>query len=863
MLNVKYNHKDVEANKNDFWHKNDLFKADPNSKKDAFTIVIPPPNVTGKLHLGHAWDTTIQDILIRYKKMNGFETLWLPGMDHAAIATEAKVVARIKDELGISKYDLTRDEFLKHAWNWKEEYASTIRSQWNKLGLSLDYSKERFTLDEGLNKSVNRTFKHFYDKGLIYKGKKIINWDPKLQTALSNIEVEYEDRVGKFYHLKYFFENGVDFLEVATTRPETCFADAAVAVNPKDENLAKFIGSYVINPTNGEKLEVIGDSYVEIGFGTGALKVTPAHDPNDFLIGKRHNLEVKVCMNLDGTMNETTGEFNTLDRDVARTKLMEKLDQEGKVVKIVDHQQNVGKSQRSGVVVEPMLSEQWFVKMDHFVDLVRDMEAKGEAVNIVPARFKKNFDFWLDNMEDWCISRQIWWGHQIPAWYHNETGEIFVGENEPEDVQNWTRDEDTLDTWFSSGLWPFSTLNWDEDENSALMEKFYPNSVLVTGHDILFFWVARMIFMSAEMTGKMPFKDVILHGLIRDEQNRKMSKSLGNGVDPMDVIEEHGADALRYFLTTNVEPGQDLRYEIEKVKSSANFINKIWNSTQFVLMNLNGFKIDDVNIDVNLDFEEKWILSRFNQMLERVNNAFTTYEFTVFGKEIYNFIKFEYCDWYIEIAKTKLQANKDDNNVKSVLLYVLDKFIKVLHPFMPFVTDEIYKEINGKEISVFNDNWPVFDQNFVNKDIEKKFAYFENVTTQIRNIRLEQKIGNKKTLEIKLDASVFEESTLKVFLKLNNLEVVNEIANPTQNSYLDFTYELNLDGLIDNTEIIAKFEKEIAKLQGGLKGLEAKLSNEKFVSNAPEEVVASETKRFNLLKSELEQKQAELVKLKG
>lgn len=860
MLNIKYNHKDVEANKNDFWHKNDLFKADPNSKKDAFTIVIPPPNVTGKLHLGHAWDTTIQDILIRYKKMNGFETLWLPGMDHAAIATEAKVVARIKDELGISKYDLTREEFLKHAWNWKEEYASTIRSQWNKLGLSLDYSKERFTLDEGLNVSVNRTFKHLFDKGLIYKGKKIINWDPKLQTALSNIEVEYEDRVGKFYHLKYYFENSTEFLEVATTRPETCFADSAVAVNPKDEKLSKYIGQFVINPTNGEKLEVIGDKYVEIGFGTGALKVTPAHDPNDFLIGKRHNLEVKVCMNLDGTMNELSNEFNGLDRDDARVALMKKLEEENKVVKIVDHQQNVGKSQRSGVVVEPMLSEQWFVKMDHFVKLIQDKEKMGDFVNIVPQRFKKNFDYWLDNMEDWCISRQIWWGHQIPAWYHNDTGEIYVGEQQPSDIENWTRDEDTLDTWFSSGLWPFSTLDWDENENSALMNKFYPNSVLVTGHDILFFWVARMMFLSVEMTGKLPFKDVVLHGLIRDEQNRKMSKSLGNGVDPMDVIEEYGADALRYFLTTNVEPGQDLRYEIEKVKSSSNFINKIWNSTQFVLMNLGEFKLSDINLDVELEFEEKWILSRFNQMLSRVNKAFETYEFTVFGKEIYNFIKFEYCDWYIEIAKTKLQ-NSDNKNVKSVLLYVLDKFIKVLHPFMPFVTDEIYKTINNTEISIFNDVWPTYESSFINNDVEKKFAYFENITTQIRNIRLEQKIGNKKTLEITLNKDFFDGSTLDVLLKLNNLELVESIDNPTKNSYLDCAYELNLEGLIDNTEIIAKFEKEISKLENGLKAISSKLNNEKFVSNAPEAVVASETKRFELLKSELDQKKSELEKL--
>lgn len=850
MLGKKYNHIEVEEGKYKSWLDNKVFSADPESKKESFTIVIPPPNVTGKLHLGHAWDTTIQDILIRYKKMNGYETLWLPGMDHAAIATEAKVVQRIKDELGISKYDLTREEFLNHAWNWKEEYASNIRSQWHKLGLGLDYDKERFTLDEGLNKSVNKVFKSLYEKGLIYKGKRIINWDPKLNTALSNIEVEYSNRIGKFYHFKYYFENSNEFLEVATTRPETCFADSAVAVNPKDEKLNHFIGRNVINPVNGEKLPVIGDSYVEIGFGTGALKVTPAHDPNDYNIGKRHNLEMKVCMNFDGTMNKRALEFDTLDRDEARTKLVEKLWEEEKVVKVVDHEQNVGTSQRSGAVIEPMLSEQWFVKMDHFVNLVKDIQKTENKTNILPNRFNKNLDFWIDNMEDWCISRQIWWGHQIPAWYHNDTGEVYVGENEPENMENWTRDEDTLDTWFSSALWPFSTLDWDQDENSPLMKKFYPNSVLVTGHDILFFWVARMLFMSAEFTGKMPFKDVILHGLIRDEQNRKMSKSLGNGIDPMDVIEKYGADALRYFLTTNVDAGQDLRYEEEKIKSSSNFINKIWNSTQYVIKNIGDFSYKDIDLEVEFDFEEKWILSRFNSMLERVNKAFDSYEFTIFGKEIYNFVKFEYCDWYIEIAKNKL-IEKDDKNVKSVLLYLLDAFNKVLHPFMPFVTEEIYKTINGNKESITFDKWPEIDITKIDREIEKKFKYFENITVQIRNLRLEQKIGNKKILNISFDEKFFSTETNKILINMNNLSFVNNIENPTNYSYLDFKYCINMDGLIDNTELKEKLQKEITKLENGLKAIENKLNNEKFVNNAPEEVVKSEKNRYELLKSEL------------
>ena len=593
-LAQKYNHKAVEEGKYNRWIEKGYFTAGDKSK-EPFTIVIPPPNVTGILHIGHAWDNTLQDIIARYKRMQGYDMLFLPGMDHAGIATQAKVDARLKSE-GISRYDLGREKFLERAWEWKAEYAKTIRTQWGKLGNSLDYSRERFTMDDGFNDAVRHVFVKLYNEGLIYRGWRIINWDPEARTALSNIEVYYQDDPGKMYHFKYVVkETGEEFV-VATTRPETMFGDVCVVVNPSDEKLNHLIGKHTTNPANGQELPIIGDDYVEIGFGTGAMKCTPAHDPNDFAIAERHHLEKPICMNPDGTMNELCGKYEGMDRYVAREALVKQIETDGNLVKIEEMTHNVAHSERTHCVVEQYLSQQWFVKMKPLAEDVLKHQADEETkINFYPERFEKTFNGWLENIEDWCISRQLWWGHRIPAWYNTVTGETYVGETDPEDTTNWVQDEDVLDTWFSSALWPFATLGWPEETED--LARYYPTNTMVTGYDIIFFWVARMAFQARHFTKNRPFKDVLIHGLLRDAQGRKMSKSLGNGIDPMKVIEEYGIDALRFFLTTNSTPGQDMRYIPEKVEAAGNFINKIWNASRFVFMNLpEGMKVEDVDL---------------------------------------------------------------------------------------------------------------------------------------------------------------------------------------------------------------------------------------------------------------------------
>lgn len=578
-MEPKYNPKKVEEGRYQYWLDHNYFKPSENKEKETYTIVIPPPNVTGKLHLGHAWDTTLQDILTRMKRMQGYDTLYLPGMDHAGIATQAKVEGKLREQ-GLTRHDLGREKFLEHAWSWKEEYADFIRAQWAKLGLGLDYSRERFTLDEGLSQAVKKVFVDMYNKGLIYRGERIINWDPQTKTAISDIEVIHEDITGHFYHIKYPFKDGEGAIEIATTRPETMLGDTAIVVNPNDDRYKHLIGKSVILPIIGRELPIIGDDYVDIEFGSGAMKVTPAHDPNDFEIGERHQLEKINVMNEDGTMNELAGKYNGLDRFECRKQLIEDLKETGELIKIEEHVHSVGHSERSGAVVEPYLSTQWFVKMEPLAKQALDNQDTDGRINFVPERFEGTFNRWMENIRDWTISRQLWWGHQIPAWYHNETGETYVGEEPPADIENWTQDEDVLDTWFSSALWPFSTLGWP-DENNEDFKRYYPTNTLVTGYDIIFFWVSRMIFQGLEFTGKKPFNDVLLHGLVRAEDGRKMSKSLGNGVDPMDVIDEYGADSLRYFLATGSSPGHDLRYSTEKVEAVWNFINKIWNASRF------------------------------------------------------------------------------------------------------------------------------------------------------------------------------------------------------------------------------------------------------------------------------------------
>lgn len=700
MLDKKYDHKLVEEGKYEKWVKNKYFESGDTSKKP-YSIVIPPPNVTGKLHLGHAWNTTLQDIIIRFKRMQGFDALWLPGMDHAGIATQAKVDAKLKG-MGINPRSLDRDEWLKYAWEWKEEYADNIHSQWAKLGLGLDYTKERFTLDDGLSNAVKHVFVTLYNEGLIYRGERIINWDPVAMTALSNEEVIYKDVPGAFYHIKYFIEGTDEFLEVATTRPETLFGDTAVAVNPNDERYNKLIGKNVVLPIVNKLIPIIGDEHADPEFGTGIVKITPAHDPNDFEVGNRHNLERIVVINPDGTMNENAGIYNGLDRFACREKLVEDLKDNGLLISVEEIVHSVGHSERSDAMIEPYLSKQWFVKMRPLADRVlENQKNKNSKVNFVPDRFEKIMNHWMEITYDWCISRQLWWGHRIPAWYKGE--EIYVGYEAPKE-DGWVQDEDVLDTWFSSALWPFSTMGWPEETD--LFKRYYPNNVLVTGYDIIPFWVNRMTFEGLHFTNSRPFKDCLIHGLIRDKEGRKMSKSLGNGVDPMDVIDEYGADALRYFLSTSTAQGQDLRYDEDKVKSTWNFINKLWNASRFCLMNISDLKEYDFS---SLDDKDKWILNKLNKVIDKVTKSMDKYEFNNVGSVLYSFIWDDFCDSYIEMCKFSL----DKVSTKSTLCYTISAILRMIHPFMPYVTDEIYNMLPIKDSeSIVISSYPTVNKEF-------------------------------------------------------------------------------------------------------------------------------------------------------
>ena len=704
-LAAKYDHKAVEDGRYDKWVRAGYFTAGDKSK-DPFTIVIPPPNVTGILHLGHAWDNTLQDIICRYKRMKGYDVLYLPGMDHAGIATQAKVDARLKSE-GISRYDIGREKFLDRAWEWKEEYAATIRKQWAKLGNSLDYSRERFTMDEGFNKAVRHVFVTLYNEGLIYRGWRIINWDPEARTALSNIEVIYQEDPGKMYYMNYETVEDHEHFIVATTRPETMFGDVCIVVNPNDEKRKHLIGKHCINPANGQQLPIIGDDYIDMDFGTAIMKCTPAHDPNDFAIAERHGLDKPICMNPDGTMNEICGKYAGMDRYACRDALVEDFTQRG----VMDHIENithqVGHSERTHCVVEPYLSQQWFVKMKPLAQDVLDHQKDPDSrINFYPERFNKTFTQWLENIEDWCISRQLWWGHRIPAWYNKTTGETYVGEEGPKDPENWTQDEDVLDTWFSSALWPFATLGWPEETDDY--KRYYPTSTMVTGYDIIFFWVARMAFQGRHFTKECPFKDVLIHGLIRDSQGRKMSKSLGNGIDPMQVIDQYGVDALRFFLATNSTPGQDMRYIPEKVEAAWNFINKLWNASRFVLMNLDeDMKPEDVDLS-HLSEADAWILARLNTVLDHFNENMEKYEFALVGNELYSFVWDDFCSWYIEMSKASLQSSDEEvrKAAKSTLFVMLNAIVRLLHPFMPFVTEEIYLALPHEKESICLETWP-------------------------------------------------------------------------------------------------------------------------------------------------------------
>ena len=756
MLDTKYDHLSVEKEKYNSWKEKGYFKC--GKGKTPYCIVIPPPNVTGILHIGHAYDTAIQDVIIRFKRMQGYDTLWLPGMDHAAIATEAKVVKRLKEN-GINKYEYGRENFLNACWDWTHEYGGNIRNQWGKLGLSVDYTKERFTLDEGLNKAVTKVFVDYYNKGLIYRGEKIINWDPAAKTALSNEEVIYKDVEGAFYHLKYMIEGSNDYLDVATTRPETLFGDTAVAVNPSDERYKDLIGKNVVLPIVNKTIPIIGDEHADPEFGTGCVKITPAHDPNDFEVGNRHNLERIVVMNEDATMNKNALQYEGQTREECRENLLKDLKEMGLLLSIEPMIHSVGHSERTGVMVEPYLSKQWFVRMRPLADhVLENQKNKDTKVNFVPERYEKTMNHWMEITYDWCISRQLWWGHQVPAWYHKETGEVYVGKTAPEDIENWTQDEDVLDTWFSSALWPFSTLGWPNTED-PLFKRYFPTNTLVTGYDIIFFWVSRMIFQSLEFTGQRPFEHVLIHGLIRDEQGRKMSKSLGNGVDPMDVIDQYGADTLRFFLTTNSAPGMDLRYIPEKLEASWNFINKIWNSARFVLMNIDeDLEYKDLKFD-HLNLCDKWILNRLNNVIEEVDANMDKFEFVNVGSELYKFIWDDFCSWYIELTKVHLNSDNEVEKQASAhtLVYVLNAIVRMLHPFMPFVTEEIYQAIPHLEESICISKYPTVNPDFNDENINKQFTYLMDIVKGVREIRANYTIKNAMNIPLKQKMKVYKD----------------------------------------------------------------------------------------------------------
>lgn len=838
MLEKKYNHLSVEEGKYAKWVQNNYFE-----EKDGlppYAIVIPPPNVTGKLHLGHAWDTTLQDILIRFKRMQGFNAIWVPGMDHAGIATQAKVDAKLRD-MGINPRGITREEWLKYAWDWKNEYANNIHEQWAKLGLALCYSKERFTLDEGLNKAVNHVFKTLYDEGLIYRGERIINWDPQAMTALSNEEVIYKEVKGAFYHIKYFIENTDKFLEVATTRPETLFGDTAVAVNPNDERYKDLIGKNVILPLVNKLIPIIGDEHADPEFGTGIVKITPAHDPNDFEVGNRHNLERIVCINPDGTMNEHALEFKGLDRFEAREKLVEALKEKDLLISIEEITHNVGHSERSGVMIEPYLSKQWFVKMRPLADRVlENQKNKDTKVNFVPTRFEKIMNHWMEITYDWCISRQLWWGHRIPAWYKGD--EVYVGEVAPAG-EGWEQDTDVLDTWFSSALWPFSTLGWPNKTED--FKKFYPNNVLVTGYDIIPFWVNRMTFQGLHFTGKRPFKDCLIHGLIRDKKGRKMSKSLGNGVDPMDVIDTYGADALRFFLTTSAAAGTDLRYDEEKVKSTWNFINKLWNASRFVLMNIE--ELTELEFD-DLKTEDKWILTKLNNTIKSVTKNMEHYEFNNVGSQIYSFVWNDFCDNYIEFAKFSLESK----TTKSVLYKVLSCILKMLHPFMPYVTDELYNNLPIHEENIILSKYPEYNKDEI---FTKECEEFDNIIEFIkvfRNVKLENKIGKDFGIKINSDDDY---SLIFKLLRIKPDEYTKISGAKYSCIYKNYNIDLYYEKEITEEDIMLR-NKQISDLEASIARRKNLLSNENYLNKAPKELVEKEK---NTLKDEEEK----LAKLKN
>ena len=873
-LAPKYDPREVEQGRYQKWLDQDLFKPSGDKKAHPYAIVIPPPNVTGKLHLGHAWDTAIQDTLIRFKRMQGYDTLYLPGMDHAGIATQAKVEAKLRKQ-GKDRHEMGREAFVKQVWDWKDEYAAIIKSQWAKLGLSLDYSRERFTLDKGLSKAVRRVFVQLYNEGLIYRGEYIINWDPELQTALSDIEVIHQDDKGAFYHIKYPFADGSGFVEIATTRPETMFGDTAVAVAPGDERYKDLIGKELVLPLVGRHIPIIEDQHVDPEFGTGLVKITPAHDPNDFLVGNRHNLKRINVMNDDGTMNENAGKYEGMDRFECREALVKDLKEQGYLIKVKPIVHSVGHSERSGVQVEPRLSTQWFVKMKPLADKVLENQKTAGKVNFVPKRFEQTLDHWMEDVHDWVISRQLWWGHRIPAWYNKKTGEMYVGEKAPKDIENWKQDPDVLDTWFSSALWPFSTLGWP-DENSADFKRYFPTNALVTGYDIIFFWVSRMIFQSLHFTHERPFNDVVLHGLIRDEQGRKMSKSLGNGVDPMDVIDQYGADALRWFLLNGTAPGQDTRYNPKQLASAWNFINKIWNAARFVIMNLpEDAQPAHMPDTAKFDLADGWIFDRLNHTVSEVIRLFDDYQFGEAGRELYNFIWNDFCDWYIEMAKVALNGNDQELKARKQdnLIWILDQILRLLHPIMPFVTEKLWLSMPHDGESIMVAKYPEVHAEFENEPACHDMAFLIEIIKAVRNIRMEVNAPLSSSIDIMIqleDAKnerilTDNEDYVKNFLHPKELTISTQIAAPKLAKTAVISGAqifVPLADLVNIADEIKRMTKEEKDLQAEVERSTKKLNNQGFVAHAPEAVVNKEKAKKADYESQLQSVQERIQELK-
>ena len=845
-LEKQYNPADVEDRTYKFWVDNGYFHADVKSDKKPYTIVIPPPNITGQLHMGHALDNTLQDILIRYHRMNGYDTLWLPGTDHASIATEAKIVEAMRAE-GITKEDLGREGFLERAWEWKKQYGGRIIEQLKKMGSSCDWDRERFTLDEGCNKAVVEVFNNLYEKGLIYRGERIVNWCPHCLTSISDAEVEYEDQAGHFWHLKYPFADGSGYLELATTRPETLLGDTAVAVNPNDERYKDLIGKMLILPIVHREIPVIADDYVDIEFGTGVVKITPAHDPNDFEVGLRHNLEVIDVMTDDAHIKEGWGKYSGMDRYECRKAIVEDLAAEGALLEIEDYSHNVGTCYRCGTTIEPKVSKQWFVKMKPLAGPAIDA-VKNDETRFVPKRYEKTYFHWLENIRDWCISRQLWWGHRIPAWYCDDCGEITVSRDTPSKCskcgsEHIHQDPDTLDTWFSSALWPFSTMGWP-DENSEDYKKYYPTNTLVTGYDIIPFWVMRMMFSGIEQTGKVPFDTVLIHGLVRDSQGRKMSKSLGNGIDPLLVIDEYGADALRFTLATGNSPGNDMRFSDERVKASRNFANKLWNAARFVLMYL-GEDYNYAGLPEELTVEDKWILSKLNTLAKEVTDNLDKFELGIAIQKLYDFIWDVFCDWYIEISKIRLQSGEGADTAKAVLVYVLTDILKLLHPFMPFITEEIYQALPHDTESIMISKWVKYDEKLNFSEEEAEMEKIMSAIRAIRNRRAEMNIPPSKKATVYVETALQDTFNMGAeFIK--RLASTNEVNVSADFSKLENTVTIITDDakiyiplgeLVDFEAERKRLEKEMAAAQDKLDFINKKLNNPGFVNKAPEKVV--------------------------